>query len=186
MSEALWHWEFVDCGSGHEAVKTTSIRSRASAMCAMEDILHGSVWCMNSSMLTTDDVVMLRTVTSRLNLVNRNGALGDFQFMMLQSDPYEKKLLCDSDGNRVCTMLRKRSPIMDSFRRRGLHLPHEETSPGGQEEVDMTSFGDAVIALLGTRGYPEYNDDGDSASNGGMHPIWVAAQRVRTGTVKRT
>ena len=38
---------------------------------------------------------------------------------------------------------------MDSFRRRGLHLPQEETPPVGQEEVDMASFGDAVMALSG-------------------------------------
>ena len=107
----------------------------------MEEILYKPIWCMISPLLTTDDAVMSRTVTSGWNEGNRYGALGDFFFMMLQSDPHDKKWHYDSNGNGVCTMLRKRNPIMDSFRRRGLHLPQEETSPGGQEEVDMASFG---------------------------------------------
>ena len=44
-------------------------------------------------------------------------------------------------------MLRKHNPIIDSFRMHGLHHLQEETTPGGQEEVDMASFGDAVMAL---------------------------------------
>ena len=64
-------------------------------------------------LLTTDDAVKSRTVTCRWNVVNRYGALGDFYFMMLQSDKYEKQSDYDSDGNQVYTMLRKRNPIME-------------------------------------------------------------------------
>ena len=103
-------------------------------LCAMEEVFFGSIWCMISPLLTTDDAVMLRKVTSRWIEENKYRALGDFFFMMLQSDLNEQKWHYDSDGNRVCTMLRKRSPIMDSFHKRGLHLPQEETSPGGQCE----------------------------------------------------
>ena len=62
-----------------------------------------------------------------------------------------------------------------------LHLPQKEISPSGQEEVDTASFGDAVMPLSGyqvaekqlylaekTRGYPEFNDGGDSVSSGSM------------------
>ena len=95
---------------------------------------------------------------------------------MLESDPYEKKWHNDSDGYRV------RDPIMDSFRKRGLHLPQEETPPDGQGDVDMTSFGEAVMAsgyqvaekqlhlADSTRGDIEFNDDGDSISSGSMSP----------------
>ena len=47
----------------------------------------------------------------------------------------------------MCPMVRKRNPIVDSVRRRGLHTPQEEAPPGGQGEMDMTSFRDAVMAL---------------------------------------
>ena len=69
--------------------------------------------------------------------------------MMLKLDLYEKKWHNGSDGNRMCTMLRRRNPIMDSIRRRGLHSTQEETPPIRQGEVDMTSLGDAVAALSG-------------------------------------
>ena len=117
--------------------------------------------------------------------------------MML--DPHEKKWHYDSDRNRVCTMLQKRNPIMDSFRRRGLHLPRKETLPIGQEEVDMASFGDAAMALSGyqvaerqlypadtTRSFPEFDDDGDSYPAVACPLIWdkcgdMAAQKSGLG-----
>ena len=85
---------------------------------------------MISPLLTTDDAVMSRTVNSRWNTGNRYGALGDFCFMMLQSDQYEWHYC--SDGNQVYTMLR--NPIMDSFRKYGLHLPEEAAPPDEQRE----------------------------------------------------
>ena len=36
-------------------------------LCAMEEILYGSICCMLSPLLTTDDAVMLRTATRRWN-----------------------------------------------------------------------------------------------------------------------
>ena len=53
---------------------------------AMEEILDGSIWCMISPLLTPDDAVMSRTVTSRWNVGDRCGTLGDFYFMLLHSD----------------------------------------------------------------------------------------------------
>ena len=62
----------------------------------------------------------------------------------------------------------------------------------------MTSFWDAVIALTvcqvtetqlyqadGTRGYPEFNDDGDSASSGSMSSDLgeMCRYAARAGTV---
>ena len=116
---------------------------------AMEEVFYGSIWYTIGPLLTTDDAVKSRTVTSRWNVVNRYGALGDFYFMMLQSDQYEKQSDYDSDGNQVYTMSRKRNPIMDSFRRKGLHLSEEKTSSNTQKGEDMASLGDTVMALTG-------------------------------------
>ena len=120
-----------------------AVERHAPLLCAMEEILYGSTWCMSSPLLTTDDAVMLRTVSCRWNEGNRRG-VGEVFFMMVQSDPYEKKSHCDSDLFRVC------------FRRRGLHLPQEERPSYGQDEVDVASFGDAVMALTGIR-LPKHN-----------------------------
>ena len=74
---------------------------------------------------------------------------------------------------RVCTTLRKHNPIK-GIRRRWLHLPQEETPPIGEEAVDITSFGETVMALSGlhladgTRGHLEFKDEGDSV----CHLIW--------------
>ena len=70
--------------------------------------------------LTTDDAVMLRTVTSRWNEGNRYGALGDVFFKMLKHDQHKKVWHYESDGNRVCTSLRKRNPFTEGIRRDGL------------------------------------------------------------------
>ena len=64
---------------------------------------------------------------------------------------YEKNWHYDEQGRRLFTMLRLRNPIMDEIRRFGLNLTQEETPPIGQGEVDMTSFGDAVMALSGNQ-----------------------------------
>ena len=116
---------------------------------AMEEVFYGSIWYTIGPLLTTDDAVKSRTVTSRWNVVNRYGAVVDFYFMMLQSDQYEKQSDYDSDGNQVYTMSRKRNPIMDIFRRKVLHLSEEKTSSNTQKRVDMASLGDTVMALTG-------------------------------------
>ena len=50
-----------------------AVNRHAPLLSAMEEILHGSVWCMVNHLLTTDDAVMLRTVTSRLIEENKFG-----------------------------------------------------------------------------------------------------------------
>ena len=138
---------------------------------------------MISPLLTTDDAVMLRTATSRWNEGIRYGALGYAFFMMLKLDQLEKKWHYGSDGNRVCTMFWRQNPIVDSIRRRGLHLPQEATPPMRQGEVETTSFGDAVKASSGnqvaetqvcradsTWGYPELADENASISSGSPPP----------------
>ena len=111
---------------------------------------------------------------------------------MPKFDQFEKKWHEGSDGNRVCPMLRKQNPIMDSIRRRGLHLPQAETPPTGQGEVDKTSFGDAVMASSrnlvaetqfyqadSTWGYPGLADDDASISIGSMSPDLGEMRRCR-------
>ena len=57
----------------------------------MEEILFGTLWNMIGLLLTTDDVVMLRTVAGRWNVGNRYGALRvDTFFMMLKMEQFEK------------------------------------------------------------------------------------------------
>ena len=68
-------------------------------------------------MLATDDTVLSRTVTSRCCEVNRYEALGYAFVMMLKLHQFQKKWQYDLGGNRVCTMFRKRDPIMDSSTR---------------------------------------------------------------------
>ena len=46
---------------------------------------------------------------------------------------------------------RLRNPIMDGIRRFGLHPPQEETQPGDQGIVDLTSFTDTLLALSGNQ-----------------------------------
>ena len=170
-------------------------------LCVMEEILYGSIWCMISPLLTTDDAVMLiSTVTCRWNGENRHGALGYAFFMMLKLDQYKKVWHLDSDGNRVCTLLRMRNPFMEGIRRDGLQLPRKEIPPGAQEEVDLTSFGNAVMALMRDQaaeallhqessawGYTEIDVDNASVSSGSSLLIWrrgdMAAQKARIGTM---
>ena len=61
--------------------------------------------------------------------------------MMLSLDQYRK--VC----NRVCTMLRKRNPFMEGIRSDGFKTI-KKTPPAGSEEMDIASFGNAVIALM--------------------------------------
>ena len=54
----------------------------------MEEVFCGSIWCMINPLLTTDDVVMLRAVTSRWNEGSRCGALGCAFFTILKLDQH--------------------------------------------------------------------------------------------------
>ena len=102
----------------------------------------GSVWITISLLLTTDDVVLLRTVARRWNVGDRCGALGDTFFWLQKMEQFEKAWHYDEQGRRTYTMLRLRNPIMDSIRRFGLQPPQEETQPDDQGMVDLTSFTD--------------------------------------------
>ena len=112
----------------------------------------------------------------------RSGALGDFYFMMLQSDQYATKWHYDLDGNQVYTMLRKRNPIMDSFRKNGLHLPEEKASSNEQKGLDgllwrhsdgldgKSSSRNTLHEANSTWEHTEAADDNDSVSRGSMSP----------------
>ena len=63
-------------------------------------------------------------------------------------------------------------PDHGQHRRRGVHLPQEETPPIEQERHGLlrTGYQAAETQLYlagGTRGHPEFDDDGDSVSSGG-------------------
>ena len=113
----------------------------------MEEILFGPLWYMISPLLTTDDVVMLRTVARRWTVGNKYGALGETSLMLILEE-YEKTGNMMRMAKCVFSMLRKRNPIMGFIRKRGLHPLPEETPPDEQGMVDMTSF--TVLALSGS------------------------------------
>ena len=117
----------------------------------MEEVLYSSVWNMISLLLTTDDVVKMRTAVCRWKVGDRCGLLEDAFFWMLNMEQFEKKWHCDPHGRRVYTMLRFRNPIMDGIRWFGLHPPQEDTLPEPRDSRDMTSFKDTLIALSGDR-----------------------------------
>ena len=89
------------------------------------EVLCGLIWCMVNPVPTTDDAV-------RLRMVHWYTFLHDY----------------DSDGNRVCTSLRKRIPIMEGIHSDGLQLPWKEEPPDGQEEMVLAFFGNVVLALM--------------------------------------
>ena len=95
----------------------------------MKEILYGSEWDMIGLLLTTDDVVKLRTAARRWNVGDRYGSLGDTFFWMLKMEQSEKTRQHYEQGRRVYTMLRSLDPIMDGIRRFGLHPPQEDTLP---------------------------------------------------------
>ena len=89
----------------------------------MDEILYGSIWRMASPLLTTDDVVRLRGVASRWNVGNRCGEMGEFYFLPLQNDPYEKHWHCDMNGDKKYTMLKKNDSFVEGFRKWRLYGP---------------------------------------------------------------
>ena len=149
---------FVGRGSCHTCVKRTSTVTNRLERCgqsivpravwerhvpplrAMDEILHGTIWSMISPLVTTDDVVRCRTVTT--------GKMGEFHFEPQQNDPYEKHWHYDSDGNKTYTMLKKNDPFTELFRRWGLHGPKEAASSSGARTTETSSLGDAVISLI--------------------------------------
>ena len=97
---------------------------------------------MVSFLLTTDNVVMLRTAARRWNVGDKNGSLGDTFFWLLKVDLFEKTWHHNEQGRRTYTMLRLRNPIMDGLHRFGLHPPQEDAQTDVQGVVDLNSFTD--------------------------------------------
>ena len=85
---------------------------------------------MISLLLTTDDVVMLRTAARRWDVGDRYGALGETFFWLLRMEQFKKTWHHDEQGRRTYTMLTLRHPNMEGIRRFGLH-PQETTLPDG-------------------------------------------------------
>ena len=94
---------------------------------------------------------------------------------------------------------------MDGFRKYGFHLPEEKASHNKQErEWIWLPWVDSVMALTGyqvaesrsyqaynTRGFTEFNDDGDSVSSGSVFSdlgeMWrYGCPKARTGTRSTT
>ena len=84
------------------------------------------------------------------NVGDRYGALGDtFFFLMSNAKLFEKTLHCDEQGQRTYTVLRLRSPNMDSIRKFGLHPLQEETPPDEQSVV--ACFKETLMAFSGNQ-----------------------------------
>ena len=79
---------------------------------AMEESLYGTTWYMISPLLTTDEAVRCRMVAKRWNVGSRCGKTGAMFFQLLHNDPFAKQWYYDSEGNKLCTLLKKRNPIM--------------------------------------------------------------------------
>ena len=126
------------------------------------------------------------------------GRLGTPSFWLLLMEQFEKFWQHDEQGRRTYTTLRLQNPIMDGIRRFGLHPPQEETLPDEQGTVDMTSFRDALIALLRnqtvdeqghrdeiTVNVLEYVDDYVSISSGSLSPdlgeMWMVRVSKKSG-----
>ena len=45
------------------------------------------------------------------------GEPGEIFFQFLHNDPFAKHWYYDAEGNKLCTMLKKRNPFMESFRK---------------------------------------------------------------------
>ena len=58
---------------------------------AMEEVFFGSVWNLVGFLVTTDDVVMLRTVARCWTMGNRLGALGN-TFLMTKMEHFENRI----------------------------------------------------------------------------------------------
>ena len=57
-------------------------------------------------------------MTRRWNVGSRYGEMGEMFFQLLHNDPFAKHWYYDSEGNKTYTMLKKRNPIMEGFRKK--------------------------------------------------------------------
>ena len=111
-------------------------------------------------------------MTSRWSVGGCHEEIGEFHFLPLQSDPYEKHWHCDSDGNKTYTMLKKNNPLMEGFREWELHGPREVATSSGEKTLEPPSLEGSVMSLAGyqiadvkvhqacsARGHPETMND---------------------------
>ena len=128
---------------------------------------------MISPLLTTDDAVRCRTVTRRWNVGSRYGEMGEMFFQLLHNDPFAKHWYYDSECNKLCTMLKKRNPFMEGFRKWWLHGPKEAAFPSeacSLSEAVMSLVADERIRQLFTTRCHSERDGIDSMSSGSMSP----------------
>ena len=142
---------------------------------------------MISPLLTTDEAVRCRTVATSWNEGSRYGLMGEMFFQLLHKDSFAKHWYYDGEGDKLCTLLKKRNPIMESLHKWGLQGSRVEASPS-----ESGSFGEAVMSLVAeerirqlfiTWGHSE-REGIDSMSSGSMSPdlgeMWRQGYPVMT------
>ena len=77
-----------------------------------------------------------------------DGALGG-HLLDIESGTVRENLALRRVRQAYIHNLRLRKPIMDGFRRFGLHPPQEETQPDDQDMVDCTSCTDTLFGKIG-------------------------------------
>ena len=97
-------------------------------------------------------------------------------FHLLHNDPFAKHRYHDDEGNKLCTLLKKRNPIMGSFRSWELQGSRVEASPS-----ESCSLVNAVMSLVAeerirqlfiTRGHSE-REGMTQMSSGSVSQTWV-------------
>ena len=96
---------------------------------------------------------------------------------MLKLDQHRELWHYDSDGNRVCTSMRKRIPFMEGIRSDGLSLPRKEKTAtwsrgdGSGLSLQANSIGEVQLHQANSIwDLPEVVDDNNSASSGSRSP----------------
>ena len=99
--------------------------------------------------------------------------LGDIFFELLGNDPFVTHWHHDAEGNKLCTLLKKCDPFLETFRQWGLHAPEAAAVPH-----EVSFLGEAATNLMNdvsisemfiNRGYC-LCDDLDSMTSGSMSP----------------
>ena len=106
---------------------------------AMEETLHRTIWSGSAR----------RTMRSDAGQRAAGGmwvvAVGNWEsfFLNLPNDPFAKNWYHDSEGHKLCTMLKKSNPFLDGFRKWVLHAPKEGAIPS-----EACSLGEAATTLF--------------------------------------
>ena len=117
-----------------------------------------------------------RTYARRWNVGSCFGKMGEMFFQLLHNDPFAKHWYCDSESNKLCTLRKKRNPLLESSPKWGLQFSRVEASPS-----ESCSIGEAVMSLVAeerirqlfvSRGHSE-REGIDSMSSGSMSLTWV-------------